>query len=70
MLIKPGFATETSSIYSSKDFIFSDKILAKSKGDLLFILERTIATFVDMSQLNFSGGISALIPSKDEGKII
>ena len=40
---------------------------AKSNGDLLLGLERTIATLVDISQLNFSGGISTFIPDKFSG---
>src|SRR6056300_1273393 len=65
MLINPGLAIEILSIYLSRDFIFLDKLSARSKGGLLFILEITIATFVDISQSNFSGGISALILSND-----
>ena len=44
-------------------------MLARSVGDLLFNLDRTIATFVEISQLNFAGGISAVIPSSLSGKI-
>ena len=41
-----------------------------SKGDFLFIFDNTIATFVDMSQLKFTGGMSTLIPSKFLGSSI
>ena len=38
-------------------------------GDFLFNFDKTIATFVEMSLLNFGGGISAVIPSSFSGKI-
>ena len=40
-----------------------------SNGDLLLILERTIATLVEISLSNFEGGISAVIPLSESGKI-
>ena len=40
---------------------------AISNGDLLLALDKTKATFVDISQLNFSGGISTFIPVKFSG---
>ena len=46
------------------------KILAKSDGDLLFAFDNTIATFVEISLLNFAGGISAVIPSIFSGRTI
>ena len=54
------------------DLFFNYQVIfsARSIGDFLFNFERTIATFVDISQSNFVGGISALIPSKVSGKII
>ena len=44
-------------------------MLAKSVGDFLFTLDKTIATLVEISLLNFEGGISAVIPSSLSGKI-
>ena len=44
-------------------------LLPKISQHLLFNLDRTIATFVEISQLNFAGGISAVIPSSLSGKI-
>ena len=67
--MKPGFTTDISSINSSFFFISSDKTLARSMGDFLFNLDKTIATFVEMSLSNFEGGISAVIPSSVSGKI-
>ena len=49
--------------------IFSAKIEAKSDGDLLLILERTIATLVEISLSNFEGGISAVIPLSESGNV-
>ena len=45
------------------------KLFAKSIGDFLFTFDKTIATFVDISLLNFSGGTSEVIPSRFSGKI-
>ena len=45
----------------------SDNWFAKSRGDFLFVFDKTIATFVEISQSNFSGGISTFIPFKDSG---
>ena len=69
MLIKPGFTTDISSINLSSFLIFSAKIEARSDGDLLLILERTMATLVEISLSNFEGGISAVIPFSESGKI-
>ena len=70
IFIKPGFATFTFSIKSSLSLIIKAKVSAKSNGFFLFILDKTIATFVEISQLNLIGGISVLIPSKLSGKVI
>ena len=67
--MKPGLTTDISSISSSFFLISSNKILASSKGDLLFIFDNTIATLVEISLSNFEGGVSAVIPSRDSGKI-
>ena len=48
------------SIRGSFSFIIGDICSAKTNGDFLFNFERTIATFVEISQSNFVGGISAL----------
>ena len=69
MLIKPGFTTDISSINLSSFLIFSAKIEARSDGDLLLILERTMATLVEISLSNFEGGISAVIPLSVSGRI-
>ena len=70
IFINPGFTIDTSFIdLSSFSRLFAN-ISANSKGGFLFIFDKTIATFVEMSQLNFSGGISVFIPSKLSGKII
>jgi len=47
-----------------------DKISAISLGVFLFIFAKYIATFVEISLSNLTGGISAVIPSKFWGKII
>ena len=47
----------------------STKTGAKSVGDFLFILDKTIATLVEISLLNFEGGISTVIASNLSGKI-
>ena len=49
MLMKPGLTTEISSISSSFFLICVIRISAKSKGDLLFILDKNIATLVEIS---------------------
>ena len=69
ILIKPGLTTDISSISLSSFLIFSAKIDARSNGDLLLILERTIATLVEISLSNFEGGISAVIPLSESGRI-
>ena len=56
-----------SSILLSLSFIKSAICLASSIGGFLLILDKTIATFVEMSPLNFAGGISTLIPDKLSG---
>lgn len=70
ILIKPGFAIVTVSINLSLSFNIGASCSASSIGGLLLILDKTIATFVEMSQLNFCGGISAFIPLKLSGTII
>ena len=70
MFIKPGLTTDISLISGSFFLIISAKISANSIGVFLLIFDKTIATLVEISQLNFSGGISALIPSNLSGKII
>ena len=67
ILIKPGLTTVTLSISGSLFLIIGDICSARSIGDLLFFLESTIATLVDMSQSNLGGGISALIPLNVSG---
>ena len=67
MFIKPGLTTFIFSIKGSLFLIIGDICSAKSIGDFLFSFESTIATFVEISQSNFGGGISALIPLKDSG---
>ena len=69
ILIKPGLTTDISSINLSSFLIFSAKIDARSDGDLLLILERTMATLVEISLSNFEGGISAVIPLSESGRI-
>ena len=66
--MNPGLTTETSSIKSSFSIIGFANNLANSNGDLLFNFDKNIATFVEMSLLNFTGGISAVIPSSLSGK--
>ena len=56
-----------SSILLSLSFIRSAICLASSSGDFLLILDKTIATFVEISPVNFAGGISTLIPDKLSG---
>ena len=69
MLIKPGLTTDILSINLSFFLIASVKIAARSVGDFLFILDKTIATLVEISLSNFEGGISVVIPSNFSGKI-
>ena len=47
-----------------------DNNLAISIGDLLLGFDKTIATLVEISELNFAGGISTLIEFKFSGKFI
>ena len=37
--------------------------------DLLLIFDKTIATFVEISELNFSGGSSVFMPASELGNI-
>ena len=62
MFIKPGVAMVIVSINLSLSFIIGASCSASSMGYLLLILDKTIATLVEMSQLNFGGGISVFIP--------
>ena len=70
MFIKPGLAIVIVSINLSLSCIIGASCSASSMGDLLLILDKTIATLVEMSQLNFGGGISAFIPLKLSGTVI
>ena len=67
ILINPGFTTVIVSISGSLFLIIKDICSAKSIGDFLFNFESTIATLVEISQSNFAGGISALIPLNVSG---
>ena len=69
MLINPGLDTDIVSINSSDFLIWLDNFSANSIAVVLFILDNTIATLVDISQLNLVGGISAVIPFILAGKI-
>ena len=70
MLIKPGLATDISSISLSLFLINLINSSAIIKGLFLFILDRTIATFKEMSHLKLAGGISTLTPSRLSGNSI
>ena len=65
--MNPGFATDIVSISLSLFLISGASFSASSSGEVLLIFDKTIATFVEMSQSNFGGGISALIPLKLSG---
>ena len=67
--MKPGLATDILSIWSSLFFISGASFSANSIGEVLFSFDKTIATLVEISQSNFGGGISALIPLKLSGTI-
>ena len=69
IFINPGFTTDIFSINGSLFFNLSIIISAKSIGDFLFIFDKTIPTFDEISQLNFSGGISVFIPSNESGNL-
>ena len=70
IFIKPGLIVVIASIDLSLSFMALLISLARSNGDLLLILDKNIAAFDEISQLNFDGGISVFIPSKSSGKII
>ena len=68
MFIKPGFTIVISLISKTSLSLFLI-CSARIKGGFLLILPNTIATFVDKSQSNFSGGISTVIELSLCGKI-
>ena len=68
-IVKPGLTIDISSIKLSLSLIALAKVAAKSVGVLLFAFDKTIATFVEISLLNFEGGTSVVMPSKLSGKI-
>ena len=70
MLIKPGLAADISSISLSLFFINLINSSAIIKGLFLLLLDKTIATFEDMSHLKLAGGISTFIPSRLSGNSI
>ena len=47
--------------------MLSEIILANSNGLVLFSLDKTIATFVEMSESNCSGGMSTFIELRSFG---
>ena len=67
MLIKPGLTISILSILVSFFFKLLSIILANSNGLVLFSLDKTIATFVEMSESNCSGGISTFIELRSFG---
>ena len=70
IFINPGFAISIFSILLSFLKIISFNFSANLIGGSLFVLDKTIATLVDRSHLNFLGGISTFIPDKLSGNKI
>ena len=70
ILINPGLTTSAFSIILSLSTSDFEIIFPRSIGDFWLAFDNTIATLVDISQSNFAGGISALIPSNFSGNII
>ena len=68
--MKPGLTTEIFLLIYHFFLNVQIRIFAKSFGVFLFIFDKTIATFVDISLLNLDGGISTLIPLSLLGNLI
>ena len=67
MLIKPGLTTSILSIFESFFIKLFSIFFANSIGLILLILDKIIATFVEISESNCSGGMSTFIEFKSSG---